>query len=83
VDKNGNLCPKADNLLFYEVQGDAELAAACNGDATDQTSFRSSYMRTFNGEMVITLRAKETSGEASLRLYGGNLLPATVTLHID
>lgn len=76
VDKNGNLCPRADNLLFFDVKGNARLKAACNGDPTSQTSFSSSYMRAFNGKLMLVVEAAETAGKATLNVYGGHLLPA-------
>lgn len=76
VDKEGNLCPKADNLLFFEVEGNAHLKAACNGDPTSQTSFASSYMRTFNGKLMLIVEAGDVVGSATLKVYGGHLLPA-------
>lgn len=75
LDKNGNLCPKADNLLFFDVSGAGKLKAVCNGDATDQTSFVSKYMRTFNGKMVVTLESETKSGEIVLKVSGGMLVP--------
>ncbi len=81
-DQSGNLCPRADNLLFFEVEGAASLEALCNGDPTDQTSFSSSYMRAFNGKMVAVLRSRETSGTATLKIYGSRLTPREVTIRI-
>ena len=82
VDKEGNLCPRADNLLFFEVGGAVRLKAACNGDPTDQTSFSSSYMRAFNGKLMLVLEASETSGKGILKVYGGPLLPAVEKIDV-
>lgn len=75
LDKNGNLCPKADNLLFFDVSGAGKLKAVCNGDPTDQTSFVSKYMRTFNGKMVAVIESDTKSGEIVLKVSGGLLQP--------
>jgi beta-galactosidase len=75
LDKNGNLCPKANNLLFFEVKGAGKLKAVCNGDATDQTSFVSKYMRTFNGKMVVTIESETKAGDIVLKASGGFLIP--------
>lgn len=82
VDKEGNLCPRADNLLFFEVGGAVRLKAACNGDPTDQTSFSSSYMRAFNGKLMLVLEASETFGKGILKVYGGHLLPAVEKIDV-
>jgi beta-galactosidase len=74
LDKDGNLCPKANNLLFFTVSGVGKLKAICNGDAIDQTSFSSNYMRTFNGKMVAIIESGDESGEISLLVSGGKLI---------
>ena len=80
LDKNGNLCPKADNLLFFDVSGAGKLKAVCNGDPTDQTSFISKYMRTFNGKMVAVIESDTKSGEIVLKVSGGLLQPQEVRI---
>lgn len=82
VDKEGNLCPRADNLLFFEVGGAVRLKAACNGDPTDQTSFSSSYMRAFNGKLMLVLEASDALGKGILKVYGGHLLPAVERIDV-
>ena len=79
-DKNGNLCPRAANLLFFEVKGAGKLKALCNGDATDQTSFVSKYMRAFNGKLVATIESDTNAGEINLKVSGGFLIPAEVKI---
>jgi beta-galactosidase len=73
LDKNGNLCPRAANLLFVDVTGAGKLKAVCNGDATDQTSFASKYMRTFNGKLVVTVESDTNPGDITLKVSGGLL----------
>lgn len=82
LDKEGNLCPKADNLLFFEVEGAAILKAACNGDPTDQTPFASSYMRAFNGKLMLIVESIGVPGVTSLKVYGGHLLPAVEKINV-
>ena len=72
LDKQGNLCPKADNLLFFDVEGNVSLKAVCNGDPTDQTSFSSTYMRAFNGKLLVNLQSKK-AGIGKLKIFGANL----------
>lgn len=71
VDKDGNLCPRTDNLLFFEVSGAGKLKALCNGDPTDQTAFSSNYMRAFNGKLVAVIESEKTPGTIELKVSGG------------
>jgi len=73
VDKDGNLCPRADNLLFFEVSGVGSLKAVCNGNAIDQTSFASNYMRAFNGKIVAIIESGKNEGTIELMATGGLL----------
>lgn len=82
VDKDGNLCPKADNLLFFDVEGNVKLKAVCNGDPTDQTSFASDYMRAFNGKLVVILQSSEKTGKGKLKIYGGHLKPTVCEIEV-
>jgi beta-galactosidase len=83
VDKEGNLCPRANQLLFFDVEGAAALKAACNGDPTDQTAFSSAYMRTFNGKLMLIMEAGKVKGDGTLSVYGGRLKPTTVSIKVE
>jgi len=80
LDKDGNLCPGANILQFFEVKGAGKLKAVCNGDPTDQTSFASNYMRTFNGKLVVIVQTKKEAGEIEITSSGGKLKAGTVTV---
>lgn len=80
TDNEGNLCPNAQRLLFFETGGEGALKALCNGDPTDQTSFASNYMKVFNGKMVAVINSSKIKGEIKLSVTGENLTPAEIIL---
>lgn len=53
VDRKGNLCPFADNLISYEGEG---FVAAANGDATCLDSFVTPQMHAFAGQCTFIIR---------------------------
>jgi len=53
VDKNGNLCPKANNLIKYEGTG---FIATANGDAACLDSFVAPQMHAFAGQCTFILK---------------------------
>jgi beta-galactosidase len=79
-DKDGNLCPMAGSMVFVEVDGAGSLKALCNGDATDQTSFSSSYYRTFNGKMMIVVESSKLPGEILVKAMGSYLKETKITV---
>jgi len=81
LDKDGNLCPKSDYLLFFTVSGVGKLKAVCNGNPIDQNSFSSNYMRAFNGKMVAVIESEENSGEIELSVSGGKLVGKEIKIN--
>ncbi len=82
VDKNGNLCPKASSLLFFEVAGAGRLRALCNGNPVDHTPFISNYMPVFNGKMVATIEPNRVGGNLTLTVSGGLLSPKNIKIMV-
>jgi len=80
VDKDGNLCPRADNLLFFNVSGAGKLKAVCNGSPIDHSSFSSNYMRAFSGKIVAIIESGEEPGEIALKVTGGLLRAETLII---
>ncbi len=81
LDKQGNLCPRASNFLFFKVEGAGRLRALCNGDAIDQTPFVSSYMNVFNGKMVAVVEPGLEAGEITMQVSGGLLQAQKIKLN--
>lgn len=80
VDKDGNLCPNADNQLQFNVSGAGIYRAACNGDATSTEQFHLPTMKTFGGRLVVTIQSSENPGEIKLEVSGKGLKKAGVTI---
>ena len=59
VDKDGNLCPNANNLIRYEGDG---FVAAANGDAACLDSFVEPQMHAFAGQCTFIVR-KNSKGQ--------------------
>ncbi len=70
VDKDGNLCPTANNQLNFEVTGQGKFRAVCNGDATSLEMFHIPTMSAFSGKLVVTVQAFNTAGKIELKVSG-------------
>ena len=66
VDKDGNLCPGADNQIFFNVNGEASIAGVDNGSQTSMERFKANNRKAFFGRCMIVLRTSNTSGEIKL-----------------
>lgn len=81
TDKDGNLCPLANDELYFSVDGVGEYVAACNGDATSTESFTQPQMKLFNGKLVLIVRSvKEKSGQINVTVKSSNQIISTLSL---
>ena len=82
VDKDGNLCPDADNQLKFNVKGAARFNSCCNGDATSTEVFVNPTMKAFHGELVVVVEAGKNSGNATLTVSGAGLKSAKQVINV-
>ena len=74
-DKDGNLCPMADNLVKFRVEGAGRVAAVDNGNAASVESFQADYRKAFSGVCLLivgsqrgmTGRIRVVAGSEGLR----------------
>ncbi|MCX8083105.1 MAG: DUF4982 domain-containing protein [bacterium] len=59
IDEKGTLCPNADNLINFKIEGPAEIVAVDNGDPTSTEPFYLPYRKVFNGRCVVYIRSLE------------------------
>jgi beta-galactosidase len=62
LDKDGILCPDAENKITFKVEGPAEIAGVDNGDPLSIEPFQADYRKLFHGKAMLILRTKP--GEA-------------------
>ncbi len=83
VDRQGNLCPQANHLLQFSVQGQGSFRAACNGDATSLESFHLPQMHAFNGQLVVVLQSDGKPGNIRLKVSGKSLTSASINIKTE
>ena len=61
VDKDGNLCPNADNEIFFSLSSkDAEIIGVDNGCQTSLERFKANNRKAFFGKCLVVLKGKGT-----------------------
>ena len=83
VDKDGNLCPEANDLVSFNVTGGAIFRAAANGDPASLETFQTPQMHLFNGMMTAIVQTTKSPGDISLRASAPGLLEGTISLHSE
>jgi beta-galactosidase len=74
VDKDGNLCPLAEDQIRFSVSGDAQILGTDNGCQTSMESFVAPQRKVFHGKCMVVV-----SGRGSLTAKSPMLQPANIT----
>ncbi|MBO4663234.1 MAG: DUF4982 domain-containing protein [Bacteroidaceae bacterium] len=77
LDKDGNLCPWADNLVSFDVTGSAFIAGVDNGLQTSLERFADTRRHAFNGKCLVVLQNNGKAGAATLKVTSEGLKEAS------
>lgn len=80
VDKDGNLCPAADNKISFKVRGEGVYRAGANGDPTSLELFHLPEMSVFGGMMTAIVQSTETAGDVTLEASSKGLAKGRITI---
>lgn len=80
VDKDGNLCPLADNEIKYTVTGAGHYKAGTNGNPASLESLQRPQMKVFSGQMSAIISTTEQPGTITVKASAKGLKTATLKL---
>ena len=80
-DKNGAMCPRADNKIDFEIVGKGEIAAVDNGNSSTTDPFQANWRRAFNGMALVIVRSEPgEAGKITLKASSKGLKDARVAI---
>jgi beta-galactosidase len=80
-DADGNLCPGADNLVRFAVDGPGRVVAVDNGNPASVESFQAPERKAFSGLALVVVRTQKGSpGSIRLRATSAGLRASETTL---
>jgi beta-galactosidase len=82
-DKDGNLCPAADNLVHFQTTGVGAIAAVDNGNAASTEPFHSDQRRAFNGLALLVVRSSEQAGKIRVTATSDNLEQTEIVIRTE
>jgi len=80
VDRRGRPCPRADDLVVFEVSGDARVIGVGNGNPVSHEADRADRRKLFNGLAQAILQAGRTGGAITVTARAEGLRPAVLRL---
>lgn len=82
LDEEGNLCPNAENLVNFELEGDsAFIAGVDNGNPVSMERFKDNKRKAFYGKCLVVLQA-DKAGKTKLKATSDSLEPAEVVFKV-
>lgn len=82
VDKDGNLCPNADNLIRFNINDKAFIAGVDNGSPISLERFKDNKRKAFYGKCVVAIQTNQTKGSAILTATGDGLKESRLSMTI-
>ena len=70
IDKDGNLCPRADDQVFFEVEG-GRILGVDNGNPISMERFKDTKRKAFNGKCLVVVATD--GGDVTVRAKGYQL----------
>lgn len=74
LDQEGNICPTADNLIYFKVEGEGTLLGVDNGKPDSHESFKTDHRHAFNGLCLAVIESKLSSGNIQIEASSKGLV---------
>jgi beta-galactosidase len=82
-DKNGNICPLADNKIDIAISGPAHIAGVGNGNPQSLDEFQATFVKLFNGKAMIIVGSEFKKGDVKITAEATGLIKDTKLLKTE
>ena len=77
VDRDGNLCPWAEDQIYFDYEGDGKILGTDNGCQTSMENYKAPQRKAFFGKCMVV-----ASGNGSITARSPMLRPAVIELKV-
>ncbi len=82
VDSNGVVCPNADQLIQFSVNGPGKIIGVDNGNPTSHESYFATERKVYKGKGMVLLRATKEEGQIHLTASSEGIKKGEVEINI-
>lgn len=82
LDKDGNLCPNADNLIHFDVSGKGKIVGVDNGSQTSMESFKDNKRKAFYGKCLVVVQSTHKKGKINLSAWSDGLRRDDIVIRV-
>ena len=80
VDGDGNLCPRADNKIYFRISGNGFIAGVDNGYQASHEPFRSDSRKALNGMCLLIVQSTDQSGDIHVEARSDGMEPSDMMI---
>jgi beta-galactosidase len=81
ADKDGNMVPKADNLVQFDISGEGAIVGVDNGNPVSHESFKAKKRKAFNGLCLAVIQSTGKPGTITVKAASEGLEPAEIVVN--
>ena len=82
LDKDGNLCPNADNQIYFELSGNGKIVGVDNGNPVSLESFVEPQRKAFYGKCLVVVQGGKELETIQLKAVSENLESANINISV-
>lgn len=83
LDKYGNPCPLANDLIQFELKGPAVIEGVGNGNPQSLEPFVASQRKLYNGKALIIIRSLYATGKVNVSAIAANLKKVKIEIEVN
>lgn len=80
TDAEGNICPQADNLVSFQIEGEGTIAAVGNGNPISHESYQASQRKAFHGLCLAVVKSTARKGIIRFTATSPDLVEDSITI---
>lgn len=80
LDKDGNIVPRADNMVKFKIVGEGKIVGVDNGNQISHEPFKAEFRKAFNGLCLAVVQSSAKAGKVRFTATSEGLESATVEI---
>jgi beta-galactosidase len=80
VDKEGRICPNADNQVKFDIKGEGSIAGVGNGNPVSHEYFKGKERKAFNGLALVIIQSTGKTGDINLTATSDGLKESEIII---
>ncbi len=82
LDKEGTICPNAENLIRFNLSGNGKVVGVDNGNPTSMERFKASERKAFYGKCLVVVKGEKRKGVIHLTAESDGLMKDAIEIEV-